>query len=1174
MSRTKDLGELVGRFRGEMAARVHDVDCLDWLRTEYHVNDNAAHAIQSYFREQLASMEVMPTDETLVVEHFRDELGQQNVVVHSPFGVWVNDAWGMALAERCKDELGFRPRVACLDDGFLLTVPHYAEDGSEIPRDPTTPLAYQQTGEKREAPLVKTQPLDPDRLLQMVAAEDLERLLERALRNAPIFGVHFRHNAVRSLLVLREYQGRGTPVWLQQLRANEIYEACRDQHDFPPVAETLRECLNEALDLPGLCEVLADLRSGEIRVHVHEAEIPSPFSHSLLTMGTYFDMGRVPARERQSRLMHLHKEILRKVLSEEELRDLLDPEVVERVDRRLQHLLPERHSRDADEMARMLKDLGDLSDESDLSDGSDAGLSLAARTQGDWHALLWELVDRRRALCVPLNTLERDQWRWIAAENFGLYRQAFANNWKLTQWEEQLLDFMATSRPLTMLEVAKKAARDGDVRLTVDRLVEAYWLVRLPGEASGRSDRSDGSDRYVLSDLWVPQEFASSTLSRQQARRALLENHLRTHGPVTKYESMDRYAFPMVEVEDGLDALIEAGLAVRGEYVNTKPLPQWCWRSNLEEIHRLTLARLRREMEPATATEFSDYMLRWQHCHPDTRVEGIDGLRQVLRQLQGVDNHVAVWERDLLSGRVVDYAPALLDRLCYSGEVTWRRFGWQDVKRGQIGFCFRDSAKWLPTHPADIDADLGQWDGKLADVCTAVRQFLSGYGAQFSEALVAGTGADEKLVLQALWHLVWTGEATNDSYECLRTEARGEGDPRSRRSSASQAELPTLGRWVATERLVPPPPPKLDAVQRNLDLARQLLRRYGLLCRDMLKREVAMPRWADLYKALKELEMRGEVRRGYFVEDLPGEQYALPEAVELLRAVKRTHAEASPAEAQPMVLLNACDPANVFGTILPLTDEVGQPVKWSRRPQAYVLFRAGMPLLVYHDTVKQLADLSGAEAERAVQRLMELVEAPTAACRHKEVAIKSWNSHPIDVSPARFLLQELGWLPLKKRALIYDGRQRAPHRSYLPEAGSIPAVFERLGKEDAPVKYDERWIVSRAPQSTRGLFRQLLYLLEEVLPEECTFHYLATHCEVRYRDVKCLRPWPKQRSLDLIITQRAWTPPLKIELGADLDDPALRKKIVGRFDAVKAEVDAQLGEITDTPAPPTTRSTV
>ncbi|NCQ29496.1 MAG: hypothetical protein GW802_19040, partial [Armatimonadetes bacterium] len=532
---------------------------------------------------------------------------------------------------------------------------------------------------------------------------------------------HFRHNAVRSLLVLREYQGRGTPVWLQQLRANEIYEACRDQPDFPPVAETLRECLNEALDLPGLREVLADLRGGRIRVHVHEAEIPSPFSHSLLTMGTYFDMGRVPARERQSRLMHLHKEILRKVLSEEELRDLLDPEVVERVDRRLQHLLPERHSRDADEMARMLKDLGDLSDESDLSDGSDAGLSLAARTQGDWHALLWELVDRRRALCVPLNTLERDQWRWIAAENFGLYRQAFANNWKLTQWEEQLLGFMATSRPLTMLEVAKKAARDGDVRLTVDRLVEAYWLVRLPGEASGRSDRSDGSDRYVLSDLWVPQEFASSTLSRQQARRALLENHLRTHGPVTKYESMDRYAFPMVEVEDGLDALIEAGLAVRGEYVNTKPLPQWCWRSNLEEIHRLTLARLRREMEPATATEFSDYMLRWQHCHPDTRVEGIDGLRQVLRQLQGVDNHVAVWERDLLSGRVVDYAPALLDRLCYSGEVTWRRFGWQDVKRGQIGFCFRDSAKWLPTHPADIDADLGQWDGKLADVCTAVR---------------------------------------------------------------------------------------------------------------------------------------------------------------------------------------------------------------------------------------------------------------------------------------------------------------------------------------------------------------------------------------------------------------------------------------------------------------------
>ncbi|NQT89602.1 DEAD/DEAH box helicase, partial [bacterium] len=215
-SRTYDLGVLVGRFRRELAERMGGGDTEAWLRREYGVDDYGARSICEYFREQLAVTPDLPCDRRIVVEAFQDELGKQQIVIHASFGIRVHDPWAMALRQAIADSRGLDVQVATVDDGILITVPE---------------------GES----------LDAESLLDRVTLANLDALLGRAVIDSPVFVSRFRHNAVRSLMVLREYQGRRTPVWLQSLRATALLEACRDDVENPLVAETLRECLNESL---------------------------------------------------------------------------------------------------------------------------------------------------------------------------------------------------------------------------------------------------------------------------------------------------------------------------------------------------------------------------------------------------------------------------------------------------------------------------------------------------------------------------------------------------------------------------------------------------------------------------------------------------------------------------------------------------------------------------------------------------------------------------------------------------------------------------------------------------------------------------------------------------------------------------------------------------------------
>ena len=817
--------------------------------------------------------------------------------------------------------------------------------------------------------------------------------------------------------------------------------------------------------------------------------------------------------------------------------------------------------RNANELARMLQELGDL------VDMPDDEISMLDRVDGDTDSMLSELVSSHRAVLIPIPTAETNRERWISTENFPLYRAAFRMDVRVDEKDRELIQFLAEKGPVPISGLPLA----GNVEKRVEKLINGYMVL---GFLKGNETE------YAAAEAWIPDHILEQGMQRREARISLIQKFMRYHGPVTKYEIMERYGFPDQLVEEALTDLYEAGLIATGEYVPTKSFPQWCYKSNLEQIHRLTLNRLRKEMEPATPEEYADFLIRWQHIHPDTQLSGLDGLREVLEQLQGQENFQAILERDVLPARVKDYTPAMLDRLCYSGEVFWRRFEYRGLKRGQVGFCFRKDRDWLVTNPDEVEMDMTRWDEDIPDECNTVRDYLRENGACFFGDMVKGTSLDWRYALRAIWHLVWTGEATNDGFESIRHASFTSGlsgcydlfkTPRRpgvdidyivKHMMEYRRLDPTLGRWAPTERLIPSSLEAVEPEERGAKWAELLLKRYGIVSRESLKHEVGTPAWKDIRRALMKMELLGKVRRGFFMQEFSGEQYAYPEAVEALHEAKLRHPDANgtPSPDEPMILLNGCDPANSFTAFLLATNEAGEEVRLGRNPHNYAVIQNGRPLLRYKNSITLLVDLSRERTEKAMRALMRIIDDPADVKTYKEIQIRDWNDHPADVSPARHLLTKLGFVRSGTRAkgFTYDGLYKPDSVTIEEAEQDIPEVFEREGKEEAPVEYNAEWIISRSHRDIRSKVRELIQLLEARLPEGCEFIYHPRDLNIRYRGVQCIRPHIQQKQIRLQITHRGWTPGFIINSDTDLSAPAFLSEVFQRFESTRQQIDSKL----------------
>jgi ATP-dependent Lhr-like helicase len=376
VGRPAELGQAIGAFAREAVSREPAE-----LSSEYDLDRRAAENLVAYLREQQAATRVVPSDETIVVERFRDEIGDWRLCVLSPYGGRVHAAWGLALSRKIRNERELEADAIWSDDGIVIHLP----DADDPP------------------------PAD----LVMVEPDELEDLVVEELSGSALFGSHFRESAARSLLIPRAYPGKRTPLWQQRLKSQSLLEVARDFPRFPVVLETYRECMRDVLDLPSLTELLRKLHSRELGLVEVETPTASPFASSLLFdyVATYMYEGDTPNAERRAAALALDRDLLRELLGQDELRELIDPAALEEVEAQLQHRTEAGRAGDRDALQQILRGVGDLGAE---ECAERVGEAYSAAT------MLEKLVAERRAALVRIAGEER----YIAAEDAGLYRDA------------------------------------------------------------------------------------------------------------------------------------------------------------------------------------------------------------------------------------------------------------------------------------------------------------------------------------------------------------------------------------------------------------------------------------------------------------------------------------------------------------------------------------------------------------------------------------------------------------------------------------------------------------------------------------------------------------------------------------------------------------------------------
>ena len=506
-------------------------------------------------------------------------------------------------------------------------------------------------------------------------------------------------------------------------------------------------------------------------------------------------------------------------------------------------------------------------------------------------------LEERRARAVQLRrTLRTDASGGAGILDAAAIATVAAESWPDVRDADELHDALLSLITLPPGRGLDDAALDDEWR-------EFFMQLTLTGRASVVER---GGKRF-----WVATERLHLIADVLLTVRGWMESL----GPVTARSLAATLAFPTDEIEAALLKLESEGQVMRGRFSPqlAEGETEWCNRRVLARIHRLTLGQLRREIEPVTAAQFQNFLFQWQHLNPGSRLHGVDGTLQIIKQLQGYEISAAAWEGEVLARRVARYEPEFLDELCLSGEVMWARLSphpafeaaeprrVRPTRTAPIAIFLRESTDWLAA--SDPEAKPPVFSHAARDVLTQIEQ----RGASFFADMVRATGRLASEVEDGLWELVAAGVVTADGFENLRSlvdPKRRRGEGRGRLSRPRHA----AGRWA----LVRHAGHGIANEARALAFAEQLLARWGALFRDLLARESLAPPWRDLLPVLRRKEAQGEIRGGRFVAGFSGEQFARPEALDLLRAIRRSAHESD----EHPAIANS-DPLNLAGIILP-----------------------------------------------------------------------------------------------------------------------------------------------------------------------------------------------------------------------------------------------------------------
>ncbi len=860
--RTGVLSVGVGGLREAISSRTSEVsprscspthpevaEATKWLMAECGVCASGAFQLISYIVAGRAVLGAIPSTTTIIAERFFDEGGGQQLILHAPFGGRLNKAWGLALRKRFCRGFNFELQAAATDNGINISL-----------------------AEQHSFPLSD--------VFQFLTENTARELLEQAAIPSPLFKNRWRWAAGRSLQLLRMQKGKRVAPQIQRTRSDDLLAnvfpqaaACFETiegdiqiPDHPLVREVMRDTLSEAMDVDGLNELLRGIASGAIRCLAVDTPVPSQFAHELINAMPYAFLDEAGAEERRARAVTLRRSLPAGVAEDA---GRLDAAAIATV------------------RAQCWPDVRDEHELHDLL------LSLVAMPLGfadraearHWPVFYERLLRGGRVSCLDLGGSPC----WVATERMGHVRVLWGN---------------------------AVGAGPG-----------------VPGRAAGSSATPQNDN----------QENVAHALTREAAMATLVQGWLQVLGPTTSEALGTMLRLEPAMIFAAMLAGEMQGLVMRGVFEMPAPdaeegdaAIEWCDRRLLQRIHRLTLSTLRKGVEAVSPTVYMRWVLGWQHLAPGTQLAGEEGVLEALSQMEGFEAPAVEWERTLLPARVANYDPQWLDALCLSGAVGWGRISphpaWSvgegvaprrviPTNAAPITFYLRDTADWLPVALAEQCVDERNLLRALSAEGLKVRQVLVERGASFAADLQRVLGFTKQQVQHALWELATAGLAAADGFDQLRAlmdprrkSATAEAAPTNTRRRA--AARMTAGRWsllCADAAELTPHDPIAKARLRETALessARQLLLRYGVVFRDLLTRESNAPKWRDLAVMLRRLEGRGEVRGGRFVSGVSGEQFALPEAVDSLRAARRLEGTIS-------VTVAGADPMNLVGIVVP-----------------------------------------------------------------------------------------------------------------------------------------------------------------------------------------------------------------------------------------------------------------
>jgi len=881
-ARTQELSAHVGELRqriSEMLPRTSPVGfsatqpdvavCVAWLKAECGLDDAGAEQAIEYILQGRAVLGAVPTQTTVIAERFFDEGGGMQLIIHAPFGGRINKAWGLSLRKRFCVGFNFELQAAATDNGLNIAL-----------------------AEQHSFPLGD--------VFHFLQADTVQPILEQAALDSPIFGTRWRWDANRALALLRFQNGKKVPPQIQRMRSDDLLAsvfpdaaACfeniegeRKIPDHPLVGEVMKDVLTEAMDIEGLKNLLRGMASGEIRVLAVDTPVPSQFSHEILNANPYAYLDDAPLEERRARAVNM-----RRVLPESVLEEVggLDPGAIEQV---RDEAWPD--VRDADELHDVLHTLVALPESlAALGWTAEGGRPHMNLGEGRWLGYFERLVNEGRA-GVGVGTDGRRYW--VAAERGRSFRALFP----AASFEQRLAD----------VETGEISRDDALLTLVTG------WMSHLgPTTASQLGDV-----------LGLTPSDVEKALLRMEASGTVLRGRFTAAAGT-------RAGAPAPHSPVELRSTGQPGAAVPTQSLTDTNEIEWCERRLLARIHRLTVGMLRKQIEPVTAAQFMRWLARWQHAAPGSQVSGERGTLEVLQQLQGFEIPANAWERQVLARRVADYDPKWLDQLCLTGAVGWGRLsphpatlessgGDSSAPRQRrviptsvapITFFVREDADWmaLRQHPpvSQSRGEPGQPSPEdargLSHGAQGVLEFLRQRGASFFADIVRATGKLKAEVETALWELVAAGLVTADGFDNLRSlidpkRRAGQGSGRTTRPRHNAGRWALLHADVAAER-----PRAVEAA------CWMLLRRYGIVIRDLLVRESNLPTWRELLMGFRRLEDRGEIRGGRFVDGFIGEQFALPVAVELVRGMRSL-----PLSGETLTL-SAADPLNLIGILVP-----------------------------------------------------------------------------------------------------------------------------------------------------------------------------------------------------------------------------------------------------------------